>query len=960
MSSETHISNAAPPLLSMQFSTLLNNGISACQEMGGDIWTDYNEHDPGVTCLEQLCYALTDLGYLLEFNVADVLAECPQQLKEGNTSLYTGNRILTCNPLTAHDYRKLILDFMRFDREGANRNFKNVWLQVLRDDTGKSSGLYQIQVEVYQTGDGYDSGNIALLSDVMSIYQQHRNLAEDAAMPVLLEILEVTVKAQLQIEPLADPNQVMADVLYAIQESFSHTPQVQTVDQLIQKGVPLDQIFDGPLLKNGVVDNAELQALPTMITAQNLADIILATPGVLAIDSLGLSLSDGIPCSSIVIPPCNVARLQPDIYQKPGSADCYPFTLIRNGYTCAYDALLVSQKLMQRVIDEEKAMAYARITMEREDYCQLAPGSRRDVAQYFSIQRQFPLTYGIGEYGVAQFGTTTELEGDLLMRRQAQAKQLKAYLLFFEQLLTNALKQYQQAGTLLSLDANLHQSYFSQSLVGAATAEIGPPDIEELFRGPQVQPASSSIFLVYLKDQIAPHEVLLRSRETSSAGAVQAIRANMIQSGQSDEHFSIRALPNAEYQILLHAEGDRQVIAFGAQRFNSRTAARAQIEQICTCLKNATAEELARWVNIQERGKLGLRLVNENLVLLAAYGMNKPQQDQCLTQLIRFGVHPDNYRIENESRGGYRLTLCDRHRQEFMRGEEVFASEDDAALAVTSLIALIQSLCCNADLQAKHIQRWPDTGSGGGISPVDYYEQQLTRLVADFDPYTQRRNQFLDHLLARFSEAFYDSELETFDRRFSRHPDQFQKDLIRNKIDFLKNYVYPLNDEDSPICAGAGRSQGAYFDTVDVYREPGLALRLRKLLCIPDSPVPQTDDADQHYAGEELFVLEHILLRTSDDAESKISTGTSYRVSVVFPGYPLRFSNPEFRNFAHDVVAQNCPAHLTCTCSWINQADMAQFKSLFQQWTRCKAAGHSDKLNQLSSELSMFLQQVAV
>ena len=37
-------------------------GIEEIQKLSGKIWTDFNLHDPGVTILEQLCYALTDLG----------------------------------------------------------------------------------------------------------------------------------------------------------------------------------------------------------------------------------------------------------------------------------------------------------------------------------------------------------------------------------------------------------------------------------------------------------------------------------------------------------------------------------------------------------------------------------------------------------------------------------------------------------------------------------------------------------------------------------------------------------------------------------------------------------------------------------------------------------------------------------------------------------------------------------
>ena len=48
------ISRLPPQSASMQFDTLLKQGVAACQQLGGDLWTDFNEHDPGVTILEQL------------------------------------------------------------------------------------------------------------------------------------------------------------------------------------------------------------------------------------------------------------------------------------------------------------------------------------------------------------------------------------------------------------------------------------------------------------------------------------------------------------------------------------------------------------------------------------------------------------------------------------------------------------------------------------------------------------------------------------------------------------------------------------------------------------------------------------------------------------------------------------------------------------------------------------------
>ena len=57
----------------LDFDNLRARGIELTQQNSGDAWTDYNLHDPGVTILEALCYALSDLAYRTNFPLEDIL-----------------------------------------------------------------------------------------------------------------------------------------------------------------------------------------------------------------------------------------------------------------------------------------------------------------------------------------------------------------------------------------------------------------------------------------------------------------------------------------------------------------------------------------------------------------------------------------------------------------------------------------------------------------------------------------------------------------------------------------------------------------------------------------------------------------------------------------------------------------------------------------------------------------------
>jgi uncharacterized protein len=91
-------------------------------------------------------------------------------------------------------------------------------------------------------------------------------------------------------------------------------------------------------------------------------------------------------------------------------------------------------------------------------------GKFRDVSNYQTFQNHFPETYGTGQTGLPESAGAA---------RKSQAKQLKAYLLFFEQALANYFAQLSNVGALLSAKSDIKQSYFANVVNGLkGSAEI--------------------------------------------------------------------------------------------------------------------------------------------------------------------------------------------------------------------------------------------------------------------------------------------------------------------------------------------------------------------------------------------------------------------------------------------------------------------------------------------------------
>lgn len=101
------IPTAPPERTSMNYSALREEGMEWIRQWARDTWTDHNEHDPGITLLEAVSYAMTELGLRLRLDMADILRSGEIH---GPADLEPAHRVLPCGPVTPQDLRKLLLD----------------------------------------------------------------------------------------------------------------------------------------------------------------------------------------------------------------------------------------------------------------------------------------------------------------------------------------------------------------------------------------------------------------------------------------------------------------------------------------------------------------------------------------------------------------------------------------------------------------------------------------------------------------------------------------------------------------------------------------------------------------------------------------------------------------------------------------------------------------------------------
>ena len=266
----------------LDFKKLRAAGLTHIQDLGSDLWTDYNLHDPGITILEVLCYALTDLGFRTNFDIKDLLTRSPEaKLQAGTASdgkryddnFYTAEQILTCNPVTLLDLRKMLIDIPGVRNAWLERateaeidfyvNTKKERLQYAiprhidaKDEEAvdeaavKLKGLYTVcldldtETQLDACGEPYTSvANV--LKEVRAVLHRHRNLCEDFLDVVVLGDEEISLCADIELKPEADPEEVLLGIYTAVQEFLAPTIEFFSLQEMLKKGKGIETIFEG-------------------------------------------------------------------------------------------------------------------------------------------------------------------------------------------------------------------------------------------------------------------------------------------------------------------------------------------------------------------------------------------------------------------------------------------------------------------------------------------------------------------------------------------------------------------------------------------------------------------------------------------------------------------------------------------------------------------------------------------
>jgi hypothetical protein len=437
-------------------------GLDEVRRLSGREWTDHNVHDPGITTLELLAFALTELSYRATYPIADLLASATGNRAAMNRQFFSARQILPSAPLTLADYRRLLIDL-----EGV----KNAWVapatQTLWADTVRGAlqmdapedprgfvrvelrGLYRVMLEYM---DGLTAAErTATEARARRCLHANRNLCEDfVGFGGVLE-QRFILCGEVELEPGADLARVNAEILFAVQQYMSPPVRQYTLAEMRARvdedGNPYgtEDIFEGPALEHGFIDAAELAAaeLRTELRLSDVISAVMDVEGVLAVRELLVQPAAPAPKPDskwrIPVTAGMKATLDADASRIVFYKRHMPFTLTRDDWGPHWNALA--------------AAAVASVETERAEDLPVPLGRYRGPAEYHSFQNHFPAVYGLGEAGLPSGADA---------RRERLAYQLKGYLLFFDQLMADFMAQLAHVPDLFSTDATKERTYFHQ------------------------------------------------------------------------------------------------------------------------------------------------------------------------------------------------------------------------------------------------------------------------------------------------------------------------------------------------------------------------------------------------------------------------------------------------------------------------------------------------------------------
>ena len=350
---------------------------------------------------------------------------------------------------------------------------RDVAIRFIGDNTARNSATVTAILKILE-----ETGNAGIITlyrrkllkvegfivNSKSTLNAHRNLDEDYCQVKIAGVEDVAVCADVEVTPDADIEKVQANIWFEIERYFNPPVIFNSLQEMMAENVPVEDIFNGPELTNGFIKAADLEnaKLKKVLRSSDLINILMEIEGVIAINNLLLTKYDdegvvvkgdadptwvnGNPVFDANKSSASWLLYISDMHQARLYQNFSRFLFYKNGLP-----FLPRMDEMKDTLTQLRGQAERPKFANAQNDLPVPGGNFANTEDYFPVQYSLPATYGTGPAG---------LPAQVSDLRKAEAKQLKAYLLIYEQLLGNAFAQIAHVPELFSLNPSVDQTYF--------------------------------------------------------------------------------------------------------------------------------------------------------------------------------------------------------------------------------------------------------------------------------------------------------------------------------------------------------------------------------------------------------------------------------------------------------------------------------------------------------------------
>ena len=788
-----------------------------------------------------------------------------------------------------------------------------------------------------------------------------RNLGEQAVGIGVARTQEIAVRARLEVTGGIDIEQLLAGIFADLDQMLSPRVRFESLSVRRRTHLDPDDIYDGPLLRNGFLATDALGAAhPDVLYLSDVLRVIMRRRtgarsdvvtqenpvgrDIVAITDLTLTnfinnrpiTSDAEDCLHLV----DIQRYRPRL-----SVAKSRIVAVRNDAEVSYDVARV-----ERLFNDLLALAEAGSrTKDTSPVWPVPRGERLPVDEYTPLQEDLPGIYGVGH------AVLPESAG---LERRAAAKQLQGYLFLFEQVLADVTAQLGNINRFFSADAGETTTYFTRPPFDLP----GVPGLLKrfplrgdwaLFVGDSDNPVTRA-----LHDAAENRTEVLDRRNRMLDHRLARQGQDMVALGQELHRWAQLELVAAQLELAPGHLVDAQQPANIAAR---RDAANTRLMQLKAALLH-DAPELNAFRLLANGGPL---FTDTGLVDIAPSGIgfswrlvrgNQERLRSVTTTATVAAAHVDAenalafaaraalYVVVDIGGGQRRLNVMDGSTaaaQVVAESSQTFSGDPAATAAVAEMAGIFARLRIESS-----------------SSPFEQLVAYLTGIRG------QRRRRLLAATSVNFQivndppgGGLFGKRWRLFElpanggqvllnspQRFVAATDAAAVQLARESIRQVLRYG--IDEWNYVITAAAPFT----YTLQDPARTVVVGVR--------DAALPSTGDAGRalaatvdllyrSYSAEGFFLIEHLLLRPRQAGNPFLSLPVgsvlerdpySHRISLVFPSghardfsgpralapttpvTPDRFRDPEFRNYAERVIRQACPAHLMPTVYWVDRS----------------------------------------